>query len=149
MIVLGLDPQFLEDDLTQSMIMIDVVHPEVIALAVMPIAIVAHLVVIMTMIVDVMVVLHHLDLVVQSMITRHHVVVVSTILIVVIIHQLTHMSMAMVDHLMIVLPQEITHQEMPDMLMTDTVVAATGKSFSSFQIGCFFKVTIWILTHIT
>ncbi|KAB8289537.1 hypothetical protein EYC80_010695 [Monilinia laxa] len=28
-------------------------------------------------------------------------------------------------HLMIVLLQEITHQEMPDMLMTDTVVAAT------------------------
>lgn len=129
MIVLDLDPQCLEDDLILLMIMIDVVHPEVIVLDVMPIVIEAHLVVlIMMMIVVVMAVLHHLDLVVQSMIIHHHAVEVLMILIVAITLQLTHMSMDTVDHLMIVLLQEITHQEMPDMPMTDTVVAATGKS---------------------
>lgn len=128
-IVLDLDRQFFEDDLTQLMIMIDVVHLADIVHVVMPIVIEAHLVVlIMMMIVVGMVVLHHLDLVVQLMITHHHVEVVSMILIVVITRRLIHTSMVMVDHHMTALLPETTHQEMSDMLMTDIVVAATGKS---------------------
>ncbi|KAA8566780.1 hypothetical protein EYC84_009880 [Monilinia fructicola] len=97
-----LDPPFLEDDLTQLTIMIDVVHPVVTVHVVMPIVIAAHLAVAITMMtVVVMVAHHHLDPVVPSTITHHHVAVASMI------------------------PIVITHPEMPDMLMTDTVVAAT------------------------
>lgn len=128
-VVRDLDPPFLEDDLTQLTIMIDVVHPVVTVHVVMPIVIAAHLAVAITMMtVVVMVAHHHLDPVVPSTITHHHVAVASMIPIVVITLRLTHISMDMEDHLMIVLRQEITHPEMPDMLMTDTVVAATGKS---------------------
>jgi hypothetical protein len=76
---------------------------------------------------------HHQDLVVLLMTTHLlHAVVVSMILIVETTHLLTPTSTAMVDHLTIVL-LATTPQEMPDMLMMVTVVAAIGKS--SFQIG--------------
>ena len=128
MIVLDLDLLFLAD-LTQPMIMIDVVLLVAIVLAVMPIVIEAHLAVVITMmIVVVTAVLHHPDLVVQSMIIHHLVAVASMILIVVTTHRLIRTSMAMVDHPTTVLLPATILQEMPDMLMTATVVVATGKS---------------------
>jgi len=124
-IVLDLGPLFL-DDLTPPMIMIDAVLLVVIVLAVMPIVIEARLAVVITMMtVVVTAVLHHPDPVVQLMIIRHPVAVASMILIVVTTHRLIRTSMATVDHPMTVLLPAIIHHEMPDMLMTATVVAAT------------------------
>jgi len=115
--------------------MIVVVPLEAIVLVAMVTVTEAHLAVDIMMMIAVTDVRHQ-DLVVLLMTTHLlHAVVVSMILTVETTHPLTPTSTAMVDHLTIVL-LATTLQEMPDMLMTVTVVAAIDSNDYGWDMIC-------------